>query len=314
MLRHKTIRARFVVHPHIRGGTPPVVTVRVYLPRFIPTHVGNTSENSIRVIVVPVHPHTRGEHLCEHVRHPGRGGSSPHTWGTRAIGGAIPKVTRFIPTHVGNTGTTSTRPATPSVHPHTRGEHRKLERPPPCAVTVHPHTRGEHRKTRTVIPKLFGSSPHTWGTLRSMIRWPVRDRFIPTHVGNTQRLPLGEGGSSVHPHTRGEHEFRETRIENWYGSSPHTWGTPKVAASLGKYGRFIPTHVGNTQGGRGRSGRRPVHPHTRGEHDDLLQILAGRAGSSPHTWGTRALRRPPGPLRRFIPTHVGNTPTCGRSA
>ena len=34
-------------------------------------------------------------------------------------------------------------------------------------------------------------------------------------------------------------------------------------------------------------------------------------GSSPRTWGTRACRRRWWSIRRFIPTHVGNTSACG---
>ena len=286
MLRHKTIRARFVVHPHIRGGTPPVVTVRVYLPRFIPTHVGNTSENSIRVIVVPVHPHTRGEHLCEHVRHPGRGGSSPHTWGTRAIGGAIPKVTRFIPTHVGNT----------PVHD-----------PLACPGQVHPHTRGEHPRSQHRSVNMDGSSPHTWGTLRGDGAGQDGDRFIPTHVGNTMISSRSSPAGPVHPHTRGEHaDLRQIGLM-LDGSSPHTWGTRSRRARPGGPGRFIPTHVGNTSSPRVLRTTPPVHPHTRGEHAWNILIISSRLGSSPHTWGTRLYFTVIGLVYRFIPTHVGNT-------
>ena len=192
----------------------------------------------------------------------------------------------FIPTHVGNTGHWGRYPEGDAVHPHTRGEHwnyldparhtlgssphtwgtQEIRETPPCAVTVHPHTRGEHRKTRTVIPKLFGSSPHTWGTLRSMIRWPVRDRFIPTHVGNTSSgRPVSRTGT-VHPHTRGEHPRSQHRSVNMDGSSPHTWGTLRGDGAGQDGDRFIPTHVGNTMISSRSSPAGPVHPHTRGEH------------------------------------------------
>ena len=291
MLRHKTIRARFVVHPHIRGGTPPVVTVRVYLPRFIPTHVGNTSENSIRVIVVPVHPHTRGEHLCEHVRHPGRGGSSPHTWGTRAIGGAIPKVTRFIPTHVGNT----------PVHD-----------PLACPGQVHPHTRGEHPRSQHRSVNMDGSSPHTWGTLRGDGAGQDGDRFIPTHVGNTMISSRSSPAGPVHPHTRGEHGLFAGHPGHCVGSSPHTWGTRRPAADRPDARRFIPTHVGNTSAADVLQRTGTVHPHTRGEHGLPCEPGALSGGSSPHTWGTRISRFCALPGFRFIPTHVGNTRTATR--
>ncbi len=71
---------------------------------------------------------------------------------------------------------------------------------------------------------------------------------------------------------------------------------------------IIPTHVGNTQTRPGADSRVPVHPHTRGEHSISMNCSGLQPGSSPRMWGTLydcAL----GPLlRRFIPTHVGNTP------
>ncbi len=50
----------------------------------------------------------------------------------------------------------------------------------------------------------------------------------------------------------------------------------------------------------------PVHPHARGER--LLAKLPGATifGSSPRTWGTLFRDRVRVPVKRFIPTHVGN--------
>ncbi len=55
--------------------------------------------------------------------------------------------------------------------------------------------------------------------------------------------------------------------------------------------------------------RRPsVHPHARGEHANAGYMLRPDAGSSPRAWGTHLQFKPNGPLLRFIPTRVGNTP------
>ena len=71
--------------------------------------------------------------------------------------------------------------------------------------------------------------------------------------------------------------------------------------------RFIPTPVGNT----GRNGEKPfgkpVHPHTRGEHQPQLVGLAAEGGSSPHPWGTLWPDLRFHGEHRFIPTPVGNT-------
>jgi len=111
----------------------------------------------------------------------------------------------------------------------------------------------------------------------------------------------------VHPHTRGEHTGTESRIENCTGSSPHTWGTLRIDLIADQIRRFIPTHVGNTPLPIGALALITVHPHTRGEHGFVFMTISLSPGSSPHTWGTRALAPVCRLDRRFIPTHVGNT-------
>jgi len=213
------------VHPHTRGehlglllpihistgssphtwGTLGGEIEKVLIDRFIPTHVGNTPAPKVGYLPVLVHPHTRGEHdrwsdakLLEY-------GSSPHTWGTRWWLRPRSPVLRFIPTHVGNT----------IGHPLIRR-----------LLAVHPHTRGEHAPLRQGSRRDSGSSPHTWGTLHVLLRHMLRDRFIPTHVGNTKTISLLTVPLTVHPHTRGEHCMMAASSMTMIGSSPHTWGTP----------------------------------------------------------------------------------------
>jgi len=132
-----------------------------------------------------------------------------------------------------------------------------------------------------------GSSPHTWGTQFLGLLWESIDRFIPTHVGNTRSTPARAWGSSVHPHTRGEHEVNSGKGMGFLGSSPHTWGTRYVKVCFVVDPRFIPTHVGNTSALCLLHPRSPVHPHTRGEHPLARVVKNGNPGSSPHTWGTQ---------------------------
>jgi len=91
-------------------------------------------------------------------------GSSPRMWGTQIQNPAFSYMVRFIPTHVGNTETSTTPSTASSVHPHACGEHSPAHRP---------------------VRRLPGSSPRMWGT-RDMRDTPLTaERFIPTHVGNT---------------------------------------------------------------------------------------------------------------------------------
>ncbi len=174
------------VHPHTRGEHLNPMMISVYahgssphtwgtrmsqiygsdIHRFIPTHVGNTPFVLTCLCLISVHPHTRGEHHSACIIRASKGGSSPHTWGTLIILAIHANVSRFIPTHVGNTYPTSASSWVYTVHPHTRGEHVA-----PCR-SWHPWP---------------GSSPHTWGTLVTKFDFVEVVRFIPTHVGNTTR-------------------------------------------------------------------------------------------------------------------------------
>ncbi len=71
--------------------------------------------------------------------------------------------------------------------------------------------------------------------------------------------------------------------------------------------RSTPTRVGNTAGQRERRKRHAVHPHARGEHDDVLGLNGSINGPPPRAWGTRYGRRLGQAPRRSTPTRVGNT-------
>ena len=193
---------------------------------------------------------------------------------------------RFIPTHVGNTM---------------------------CQVAfisptpVHPHACGEHIDPSATICLNYGSSPRMWGTQTQLETKTWRERFIPTHVGNTFYFPSSCSMASVHPHACGEHAFVDLEGQSFVGSSPRMWGTRPPAAGYGHNGRFIPTHVGNTRCESPAQVHRAVHPHACGEHVLVPMIPSTSNGSSPRMWGTHCLFNQIHIILRFIPTHVGNT-------
>ncbi|QLD67619.1 hypothetical protein HWQ57_06255 [Pseudomonas aeruginosa] len=172
-------------------------------------------------------------------------GSSPRMWGTPGQqlqpGGPL----RFIPTHVGNTGSWTTKAGSTSVHPHACGEHGVAD-------------------MGTFIPG--GSSPRMWGTLLAGAEAADLERFIPTHVGNTLQGNRPAASAAVHPHACGEHIRFWTMVSTSCGSSPRMWGTRPTDGHLYLGARFIPTHVGNTPAHRFRTCASPVHPHACGEH------------------------------------------------
>src|SRR4030042_1915917 len=86
------------------------------------------------------------------------------------------------------------------------------------------------------------------------------------------------------------------------------WGTQFTRSFQRLMLRFIPTHVGNTRMNWPHTHNFTVHPHACGEHTFLFLLLAPVCGSSPRMWGTQPRHRSRKVPRRFIPTHVGNTP------
>ena len=120
---------RFHVPDAARGSSPRTWGTRVkafealFPYRFIPTHVGNTASRPAPVTRTTVHPHARGEHRCGATRKTCSCGSSPRTWGTRMTATPDSQLSRFIPTHVGNTYPDRAGRCIRPVHPHARGEH-----------------------------------------------------------------------------------------------------------------------------------------------------------------------------------------------
>ena len=134
--------------------------------RFIPTHVGNTILVRYCHTVQSVHPHACGEYCKKSSTCRISVGSSPHVWGISFDTILEFPSARFIPTRVGNTSTHRPCCASPSVHPHARGEYSEI----PLIHAIKP-----------------GSSPRTWGIPVSLGSHRPHLRFIPTHVGNTYR-------------------------------------------------------------------------------------------------------------------------------
>ena len=172
----------------------------------------------------PVHPHARGEHKKKILSAREVAGSSPRTWGTLITRPPRLPLWRFIPTHVGNI------------------QRQALNQ---LLMSVHPHARGEHHQSLAREVKLIGSSPRTWGTWFEVAEQLEAHRFIPTHVGNIDRLATIVNGFTVHPHARGEHPYAKAQYNFPVGSSPRTWGTSKFWDEKFMNIRFIPTHVGN---------------------------------------------------------------------
>ena len=92
-------------------------------PRFIPTHVGNTTAPTLYFINTAVHPHACGKHVGFLTTPISKYGSSPRMWETHETVRYRPMTVRFIPTHVGNTAIALFQASAIPVHPHACGKH-----------------------------------------------------------------------------------------------------------------------------------------------------------------------------------------------
>ena len=91
------------------------------------------------------------------------------------------------------------------------------------------------------------------------------------------------------------------------GSPPRAWGTRNTLSLNTTVLRFTPTCVGNSITFQRFLSPFPVHPHVRGELDQVSIRVLFEYGSPPRAWGTRSgPRRSPRSVR-FTPTCVGNS-------
>src|SRR5690606_41064475 len=92
----------------------------------------------------------------------------------------------------------------------------------------------------------------------------VRDRYTPTRVGTTL-LPLQPQRTfPVHPHARGDDQWRHVMIVVMPGTPPRAWGRLGAKSSMLNTARYTPTRVGTTASRAGFGGPLTVHPHARG--------------------------------------------------
>ncbi|CCF85773.1 conserved hypothetical protein [Nitrolancea hollandica Lb] len=172
---------------------------------------------------------------------------------------------------------------------------------------VHPHTRGDHAGMAKELIHKLGSPPHAWGPRQAAVPVPEAGRFTPTRVGTTPRWHRSRSATAVHPHTRGDHITEPVTSTPHSGSPPHAWGPRREGRPDVAPCRFTPTRVGTTAGRHRCHSRRPVHPHTRGDHVASLGSRKTSSGSPPHAWGPLAGIGVAKIGRRFTPTRVGTT-------
>ena len=180
--------------------------------------------------------------------------------------------------------------------------------------SVHPRIRGERINNVRNIECFNGSSPHTRGTPQEGEKHGRIQRFIPAYAGNAAGQLSVSKVCTVHPRIRGERARDRISGEREDGSSPHTRGTLKNLGGFEEAARFIPAYAGNAPVSSHVSANETVHPRIRGERSWRCSRAGRRAGSSPHTRGTRHRAQRGDFQRRFIPAYAGNATSSWASS
>ena len=225
--------ARYGSSPLARGTRSRRVW-RGRCQRFIPARAGNTIMSVWPIASSSVHPRSRGEHVVARTAPARTSGSSPLARGTLAVTLDNLSGQRFIPARAGNTLFRRTWPTGRTVHPRSRGEHRRPPRPATTGTGSSPLARGTHHALR---PELEGH------------------RFIPARAGNTALCESADVGEPVHPRSRGEHLVASATALSPAGSSPLARGTLLRGVGESSGQRFIPARAGNTRSGAPRGSR-----------------------------------------------------------
>ncbi len=277
---------------HYGGGSPPRAWGRLpredgelVARRFTPTCVGTAAASVSVALVVPVHPHVRGDGFPSPSRSPHLSGSPPRAWGRRGKAAGLAFGVRFTPTCVGTaTPVRLSRRAMYGSPPRAWGRRtavgavRAGQRFTPTCVgtawgqplirfdtTVHPHVRGDGASSYGAVLCLTGSPPRAWGRPMADMRhrWP--GRFTPTCVGTAVERETMDMITTVHPHVRGDGVRLMLSSRIAVGSPPRAWGRPGQQYNVTLLDRFTPTCVGTALRPTAKTQRRTVHPHVRGD-------------------------------------------------
>ena len=258
---------------------------RLVRQRSIPTRVGISRRLPRACGLPPVHPHARGDFFVFTVAVIVVFGPSPRAWGFRRLHRRRDRRVRSIPTRVGISTGSASRPRPSAVHPHARGDfHVRFAWPV-----------GED-----------GPSPRAWGNFQSqVIRASHRWRSIPTRVGISPTHATWKASTPVHPHARGDFVADGVILYARFGPSPRAWGFQGAREVARPILRSIPTRVGISALADGSPATDPVHPHARGDFVNDVDDLNSQDGPSPRAWGFHGEVLRHGPADRSIPTRVG---------
>ena len=157
--------------------------------------------------------------------------------------------------------------------------------PSSATPTVHPHGRGDNLVSGAGWWTVLGSPPRAWGQFALARRRAVVGRFTPTGVGTIIRTQRRSNTRTVHPHGRGDNAYERVEDAGRGGSPPRAWGQSSGARHATAHPRFTPTGVGTIVSPARSCRVSAVHPHGRGDNSAGVNMRPQRGGSPPRAWG-----------------------------
>ncbi len=131
----------------------------------------------------------------------------------------------------------------------------------------------------------MGSSPRLRGAPYGVQLRDERGGIIPALAGSTFDLCATFRGFGDHPRACGEHREYDGEHVSHVGSSPRLRGARELRSRVVVAAGIIPALAGSTQGPHVRRVPREDHPRACGEHESMLDMMDGCAGSSPRLRG-----------------------------
>ncbi len=151
--------------------------------------------------------------------------------------------------------------------------------------SVHPHARGENKRLGFRARMIDGSPPRSWGKCAPTGIVTTTPRFTPTLVGKMSCAAKHSHHMAVHPHARGENDIQAIGSFKGCGSPPRSWGKSVTPQRTGVPQRFTPTLVGKISESTRSRCADSVHPHARGENVGYWVSPRRNCGSPPRSWG-----------------------------
>ncbi len=174
----------------------------------------------------------------------------------------------------------------------------------------HPRACGANAETRFDYVAHRGSSPRMRGKLTVLGDAIGQVRIIPAHAGQTPGARVCVALVADHPRACGANSSLPCSLLPAVGSSPRMRGKLDGFTAAAKPARIIPAHAGQTAFGSSRRRGEADHPRACGANARIDSDCVVFNGSSPRMRGKPAQRHGGQALRRIIPAHAGQTPSC----